>query len=273
MATRVRKPRDKATAETSVNVAYNRIYGKLRNIESHSLEELNAQIREALEQLNRRQFKGRDHSRKDVFSRYESHHLNPMPNKAFEVKKSVFAKVQKNYHIILGENMHQYSVPFRYSGKKVKVVYTSSDVEVYLDHKRIAMHKRNYRRHGYSTLKEHMPDNHRAVMQQKGWDACYFLTEAAKTGENTHRAISQILSSRVFPEQTYNACLGVLRLAQKYGHTRLEAACKLMLNGPKASYGTLNNILKNNMDKLPEKQHEEFKTPEHDNIRGPGQYY
>lgn len=274
MATRVRKPRDKATVETSVNVAYQRIYGKLRNIECYSLDELNSNIIQALGQLNERHFKGRDYSRKDVFEQYELGNLQPLPKKVFELKKSVFAKVQKNYHVILGEDMHQYSVPWRFNGKKVKLVYTTDDVEVYSEHKRIALHRRNYRRHGYSTLKEHMPENHKAIMEQKGWDAAYFLREAEKTGTQTRQAIAQVLESKAFPEQTYNTCLGILRLGKKFGNHRLEAACTLMLSGPKANYGILNNILKNNMDKrLNNTSGKDFKTPAHENIRGPKHYY
>jgi len=274
MATRVRKPRDKATAETSVNVTYKRIYGKLRNMESFSLSELNLHIKQALDQLNDRHFKGRDYSRKDIFEQYERANLLPLPSKVFEVKKSVFAKVQRNYHIILGENMHQYSVPWRFSGKKVKLIYTSDLVEVYYEHKRIALHGRNYRRHGYSTLKDHMPENHRAIMEQKGWDAGYFLCEAEKTGTHTRQAIAQVLESKAFPEQTYNACLGILRLGKKYGQHRLEAACTLVLQGPRVNFGIVNNILKNNMDKqLKNKANEDYKTPPHENIRGPENYY
>jgi transposase len=274
MATRVRKPRDKATAETSVNVIYKRIYGKLRNTESFSLDELNANIKQALAQLNNRNFKGRDYSRKDVFEKYELGSLHPLPTKVFEVKKTTRSKVQKNYHVILGENMHQYSVPWRFAGKNVKLVYTSDIVEVYYEHKRIALHTRDYRRHSYSTIKEHMPENHRAIHEQKGWNADYFLREAEKSGTHTRQAIAQVLTSRAFPEQTYNACLGILRLGSKYGKHRLEAACTLVLQGPRVNFGIINRILKNNMDKqLNNKINEDFRTPPHDNIRGPENYY
>ena len=79
-----------------------------------------------------------------------------------------------------------------------------------------------------------------------------------------------MLESQTFPEQTYNACLGILRLGKKYGHERLEAACTLMLRGPRVTYGILDNILKNNMDKkLNSEANKDFKTPDHDNVRGP----
>ena len=273
MATRVRKPRDKATVEISVNVTYKRIYGKIRNELCFGIRELNTLIRSELEVLNTRHFKGRDYSRKDVFEQYERSHLKPLPSTGFEIKKVVMAKVQKNYHIILGEDMHQYSVPYSYSGKKVKAVYTSETVEIYHEHKRIAVHWRNYRKHSYSTQPEHMPDNHRAVMEQKGWDADYFLREASKTGPAARKAIAQVLESKSFPEQTYNACLGILRLGNKYGKDRLETACTLMLQGPKAGFGILNNILKNNMDKRQNNTaDQEFKTPPNENVRGPENY-
>jgi transposase len=273
LATRVRRPRDKATVETSVNVAYKRIYAKLRDTQCYNIKELNGLIRIELEALNQRNFKGRDYSRKDAFLQYEQSHLKPLPTRIFEVKKRVPAKVQRNYHIILGEDMHQYSVPWRYAGKQVNAVYTTDVVEIYHEHNRIAIHQRNYRRHGYSTSKEHMPDNHQAVMEQKGWDANYFLREAAKAGFNVRKAIAQILESKSFPEQTYNSCLGVLRLGNKYGKERLEAACTLMLQGPRINYGILDNILKNNMDKqLNSTANKDFKTPDHDNVRGPDNF-
>lgn len=269
MAARPRKPRDKATVETSVNVAYRRIYGKLRNLLCYDIHELNGAIRSELEALNRRHFKGRDYSREDIFRQYEQALLKPLPASVFEVKKKVSAKVQRNYHVILGEDMHQYSVPYRYVGKQVNVVYTTDWVEVYCQHDRIAVHSRNYRSHAYSTQSAHMPDNHKAVMDQKGWDADYFLREAGKAGTNVHKAIAQLLGSKAFPEQTYNSCLGILRLGKKYGPDRLEAACALLDQGPRVNYGIIHNILKNNMDKqVGSALNKDFKTPAHDNVRG-----
>ena len=273
MATRVRKPRDKATVETSVKVSYHRIYAKLRNEQAYSLAELNQQIQQVLLSLNQRHFQGRDYSREQIFIQYEQPLLKPLPSTDFDVKKTVQAKVQRNYHIILGEDWHQYSVPFEHVGKQVKVVYTTDWVEVYHDHRRIVLHARDTRKHGYSTAKDHMPENHRAIYQQKGWDADYFIRQATKIGPHTKEAIATLLESKTFAEQTYNSCIGVLRLANKYGYDRLEKACSLMLNGPRITYSILNNILKNNMDKKSQQIDIDFKTPAHDNIRGPKDYF
>lgn len=273
MAARPGKPRDKATVESSVRTTYSRIYARLRNQAAYSLEELNEQLHMALEDLNNRLRKGRQYSRKDIFLHYEQPLLRALPTGVFQVKRSVMAKVQRNYHIILGEDYHQYSVPWRYCAKTVKVVYTADMVEIYCDHKRIALHRRNYRKHGYTTLPEHMPEHHRAVLEQKGWDADYFLRQAAHIGPCTHQVIRQVLESRAFPEQTYNACLGILRLENKYGRARLETASRLLADGPRVNYTLLANILKNNMDKRSAPSAgQDFKTPLHDNIRGPEQF-
>ena len=273
MATRVRKPKDKASVESAVRIVYQRIYAKLRDQHFYSLKELNNAIHQRLISLNQRMLKGRDYSRFDLFKKDEQPVLKPLPCELIEIKKSVFAKVQKNYHIILGQDMHQYSVPYRYTGKKVKVIYTSDWVEIYSGHNRIAAHGRNYRKHGYTTLKEHMPENHKAVYRQKGWDAGWFIKQGHAKGINTGLAIERVLESKAFPEQTYNACLGILRLDNKYGTARLEKACGMALDFPRINYGIINNILSNNMDKLKEQQANlDFKTPEHNNLRGPENY-
>ena len=273
MATRVRKPRDKASVESSVNTVYQRVYTRLRNRQFFSLKQVNAGLKEALQDLNSRNLQGRNYCRKEIFEKYERDKLITLPAETLEIKKNVLAKVQRNYHVILGEDMHQYSVPWQYAGKRVKITYTGQWAEIYLDHKRIALHQRDMRKHAYSTLKEHMPDNHRAVWEMKGWDAAYFIREARKNGPNTQKAIGKVLESKSFPEQTYNSCLGILRLADKYGAQRLESACKLVLGSPRINYGIINNILTNHMDQLSDQQAcLDFTTPEHENLRGENYY-
>ena len=78
----------------------------------------------------------------------------------FEVNKETLAKVQRNYHVILGENNHQYSVPYQYIGKQTQIIYSNQKVEIYCGTERIAIHKRDHREHAYSTMAAHMPEKH-----------------------------------------------------------------------------------------------------------------
>jgi hypothetical protein len=186
---------------------------------------------------------------------------------------SVEAKVQKNYHIILGEDWHQYSVPFSYIGKKVQAIYDTDTVEIFYQHQRIALHVRNYKKHGYSTIAAHMPQAHQQYQQQQGWSADHFLLQAEKIGPTTHAYMQQVLAGKRFTEQTYKACLGLMRLATSYGPERMEAACSRALQGRSYNYRTIFNILSANLDKLqPAHQACLFSLPAHENLRGAKAY-
>lgn len=270
MAARVRKPRDKASVENAVTNTYRRIYAPLRNTVFESLEALNQGVAAQLEKHNSHLFQRKDYSRKKMFETEEKHLLRSLPGTPFQIRHVTQSKVQKNYHVILGEDHHQYSVPYTLIGKTLKLIYTADHVEIYFEQKRVALHVRNYRKHGYTSLLEHMPLNHAHMVKARGWDADYFLAQAKLIGTATHDYIARILASKSFPEQTYNSCLGILRLGKQYGNVRLEAACTRALAAPVANYGILSNILKNGLDKITGP--EQMQIPLHDNLRGHNTY-
>lgn len=270
MATRVRKPRDKASVENAVGVAYKRIYAPLRNEVFHSLEELNAAIRIQLDKHNAHFFKRKNYSRKMIFEAEEKGLLKPLPDQPYEIRHTTTAKVQKNYHVILGEDFHQYSVPYTLIGKQLKLNYTTTTVEIYHEQKRVAIHTRNFKKYSHSTQAGHRPANHAEVVKSKAWDADYFLSQAKTVGPDTAVYLQRVLDAKIFPEQTYNSCLGILRLGKHYGPDRLEAACNRALACSHANYGIINNILKNGLDK--NKDLPEGYIPRHENIRGDTAY-
>lgn len=273
-ATRVAKPKDKASVERHVSIIYNKVYGPLRDVEFYSLEQINQAFIQQLDSLNKANMQGKDYSRYDLFMKDEKPNLTELPSSLFEIKKSTTAKIQRNYHVILGEDWHQYSVPYQYVGKQTEICYNSKQVEVYCGPQRIAIHKRDRRKHGYSTLPIHMPEKHIKYLEQKGWDEVYFKKQASRIGPHTLWAISSILESKTFMEQTYNACLGLLRLCKTYSTERLENACKKAHTTHRVNYGIVKNILENNMDKAPDKdQNNLFNLPQHDNVRGAKNYY
>lgn len=266
MATRVRKPRDKASVENAVGVAYKRIYAPLRDHVFYSLEELNTAIRLQLDQHNAKYFKRKNYSRKMIFEAEEKGLLKALPEHRYEIRRTTMAKVQKNYHVILGEDFHQYSVPYTLIGKHLKLIYTTRTVDIYHEQKRVAIHPRNYQKHSYSTQEGHRPANHAEVVRSKAWDADYFLKEALMVGPNARAYMQRVLDTKNFPEQTFNRCLGILRLGKHYGNDRLEAACQRALGSTSSTYSVINNILKNGLDKIQELP--EGYIPKHENIRG-----
>ncbi len=276
LATRVAKPKDKAAVENEVKIAYQRIYAPLRDLLFHHIDQLNAAIQKQLTLHNEKLFQLKDHSRLQLFKQDEQPLLQSLPNSPFVIKHQVSAKVQKNYHITLGENYHHYSVPYQYIGKQVSAVYDTDIVEIYYKHNRIALHRRAYKKHDYSTTGEHMPSGHLHYFEQKGLTANYFLEQANYVGPSAYQYMDRVLKARSFTEQTYNACKGILRLNKQYGNTRLEAACKRALTGNVFNYRTVQNILTNHLEQLEQLevcyQNELFKLPEHANLRGPDAY-
>jgi hypothetical protein len=213
-------------------------------------------------------------SRREKFISEERHLLRELPAEPFMLKSRTKAKVKPNYHVILGEDWHQYSVPHQYIDQEVIIVYDEQIVEVFIDIiKRIAVHRRDYRRNGYTTLPEHMPESHLKYKEQKGWNEDDFIYKAERIGEQTRISMSKLLGSKAFIEQTYDGCLGVLRLADKYGNDRLEAACRRANTGSRINYKILHNILKNNLDKIQIEENElTLFIPDHENIRGAEAY-
>jgi transposase len=134
------KPKDKALVENAVKIIYNRIFAVLRDRVFYSLSELNAAIRSCLEEHDRLLFQGRDESRRSRYESVEKHTLTPLPINGFELKKYLEVTVQKNCHIEVREDRHYYSVPHRYIGKKVRVVYTQSTVTIYFQGESVAFH-------------------------------------------------------------------------------------------------------------------------------------
>jgi len=273
LATRVAKPKDKAAVENEVKIAYQRIYAPLRDRVFYSLEELNHAIASQLLLHNQKLFQLKDHSRLQLFELEEKSLLQPLPAEPFVLKHRVLAKVQKNYHITLGENYHHYSVPYQYIGKQVTAVYDTDLVEIYYQFQRIALHRRSYKEHDLTTVAEHMPAGHQRYFEQKGWTPEYFLSQASQIGPAAHLYMDGVLKTRAFTEQTYNACRGILRLQQQYGSGRLEAACVRALSGQVFNYRTIQNILTYNQDQLSgNPQTDLFQVPEHPNLRGPDAY-
>jgi transposase len=271
LAARPFKPRDKAHVESEVNIAYKRIYAPLRNEMFYSIEELNAAIARQLDEHNHQRFQKKKYSRYQRFADMEKQTLQPLPANGYVIKNRCERKMYFNYHFEL--DGHQYSLPYQFIGKQVTAVYDTSFIEFYHNKERIAVHKRSYEK-GYTTLQEHMPPNHIARKEQLGWSQEYFLEQSTLVGPCTQQYIRDLMESRPYKEQAYQACRGILRLAHKstIGTQRVEAACKRALASNKRSYSIIENIINNNLDKLSANPSAASKGIIHDNLRGPEAY-
>lgn len=271
-AARPRRPKDKPTVENHVNCIYSSVYGKLRDAEFYSLAELNEAIKPLLVDFNKAKFQKLPGSREEVFTVHEQPLLKPLPPEHFVIKRTASAKVQFNYHVSLGENQHYYSVPYQHIGKQVKIIYDQVTVEVFAGLERIAVHRRDFKKNGYTTLVSHMPSTHQYHHKSQGWDDTFFTAFATRIGPNAEAVFAHVLGSRHFKEQSYKACLGLKNLASAYSNERFENACGRALKGIYINYGTIKNILENNLDGQSCTHTEAEPAAAHANIRPAGSY-
>lgn len=108
--------------EGAVKLIYRSIYTRLEGRGFSTLATLNAAIHSALEIHNNTPFCGRNYSRREQFEEIECDVLRSLNPLRYEVKKQVLVTVMKNSYVSLGEDIHYYSVPYNYIGKKVKIL-------------------------------------------------------------------------------------------------------------------------------------------------------
>ena len=104
-----------------MHISYLRIYARLRNELLSCLAALNHRVRELLDAHNDKPCGRGGKSRRHVFLSCEQPVLMPLPYKPYLPKNTTSAKVQKNYHVELGEDKHFYSVPYQYIGQQTKL--------------------------------------------------------------------------------------------------------------------------------------------------------
>jgi len=244
---RVRKPKDKPSVEGTVGVISTWIIAALRNQKYFTLSDLNSDIFLKLKDFNEKPFQKKDGSRLSVFLTEEKEMLFPLPSTAYELAIWKTATVQFNYHIAVDKMW--YSVPYEYIKQIVDIRLTRSIVEVFYNNHRICSHPRLHGKEGqYHTTPEHMPEKHKSYTQ---WNAERFISWATSIGENTKAVISSIIQYHKVEQQGYRACMGVLKLGDKYGIKRLETACaKALSYTPTPSYRNVDSILKSGQDKL-----------------------
>jgi transposase len=266
---RSRKPRDKAKVENGVLVVERWILARLRNQRFFSLAEANRAISALLTDLNQRPFKKLPGCRYSVFVELDRPALNALPVDRYQFAEWKIARVGIDYHIEIAG--HYYSVPYRFARQQVDVRFTALTVEIFHRGSRIAAHARSLLKGRHTTIDAHMTPAHQQVA---GWSAQRLLDWAQKIGPNTHATVESMLGQRKHPQQSYRACLGVLRMGRDYSDPRLEAACSRALSLNAANYRSVSSILKHGLDKQSQTETAQTSLPlTHSTVRGPGYYH
>jgi transposase len=269
---RVYKPKDKALVEGAVKIIYTSIFTKIDEKVYTSLETLNDDIYIHLQTHNNTLLTGCDYSRLQQFEALEKNVLKPLNKYPFDPMSSKTATVGKTGFVTLDHRY--YSVPYKFIGKKIKIMYNRTKVEAFSEHELIAVHVRHFDKEKYIQNEDHLASWHRYPTE---WNPERFIADAALIGEAVEVYIKKVLTRNEYPEKNYRACQGIINYKKRVGQTRLINACKRAASFEVYNFGIIERILKSNADSIPLEDDQpssggDNDMPLHDNIRGEDYY-
>lgn len=263
---RVKKPKDKDRAEANVNIFEQKFKPKLAGQIFYDFESLNAELLVLLEKFNKKSYQKRPGNRTDVFKNIDLPVMRPLPTIAFEARIVKDVTVSRNgYHVYF--ESHMYSAPYQLAGQKVRLVASSSTIELLYDNKRVALHPRHYGEvQYYSTDPNHMPENHQAQLKMDTMNGFKYRAWARSIGPYTLKVIEYHLDRHKIEEQVYPTCMGIMNLATKHSPFVTEIVMKQVVENRAYTYHAIKKFLEARVQEV-----EKSRTA-HENIRGADYY-
>jgi transposase len=180
-----------------------------------------------------------------LFESVEKALLARLPDVPPELAIWAKLKVHRDAHVQF--ERAYYSVPFRLLGQTLWLKATPDVVRLYQAHQLVATHVRQHRPGARSTVADHMPPNALAYAMR---DPQWCLTQANAVGPQCQALIERLFADRVL--EHLRAAQGVIRLGEKYGKARLEAACQRALSFDNPRYRSVKTILEKGLDQQPD---------------------
>jgi transposase len=266
---RVAKPKDKALVENQVKVIYTRVFARLRKQQFFDLISLNEAVLEKGRRHNQTRMQKKPYCREERFLSVEKKQLGPLPTEGYELKYYRELKVAMNNHIYLTIDKHYYSVPFRWTGERVKVIYTRSMVRIYIRGEMIAIHPRDYTPGGYSTIIEHLCSHHQHYLQRS---PAYYMQRAEKISGPLLQLIQYLFDGGRPPEQNYRTCDGLLSIYRKTTPEIFNHACQMAIDYKCYSYKYILKMVEKIQKHGLQEIEKSVPLPIHENIRGRDYY-
>jgi len=269
---RAYRPKDKALVEGAVKIIYSTIFSRIDEKVYTSLSMLNADILLYLEDHNNALLTGCDYSRRQQFDALEKNVLKPLNKYRYDPMATKMARVGKTGFVPVDHRY--YSIPYKFIGKEVKVMYNRTKVEAFNDHELIAVHTRHFGKEKYIQNNDHLASWHKYPTE---WNPEKFIADGALIGPAVMEYIKKVLARNEYPEKNYRACQGIINYKKRVGETRLINACKRAGSFNVYNFGIIERILKSKADFIPLDEGPfppagENSMPLHENIRG-GDYY
>lgn len=176
--------------------------------------------------------------------------------------------VRPNSYFVL--NRHHYSVPARYVGKRLELIYDDDTVSVYYNMRLVTSHRRDDAPYEYSTKASHKLPGHQPNYYLEIEE---LLQKAADIDHEVYEYLHDVAEERKYPPQAYRTLRGMLALQEKYGKERFIRACHICHECHEYSYTQIQWMLRNGEDYDLEPESGEENRPSrhsrtHVNIRG-----
>jgi transposase len=170
--------------------------------------------------------------------------LRPLPAIAPDLGTWTGVSVHRDCHVQF--DRCYYSVPFTLIGQALWLRATDAAVAIYQDYRQVAMHPRGRKPGQRFTVRDHLPPEAQAFFAH---DRDWCVEQATKVGPACAQFIALLLADRIV--ERLRAAQGVLRLVERYGALRLEAACVRALAHDSIFYRTVKTILAGGFDQQP----------------------
>jgi len=168
--------------------------------------------------------------------------LKPLPNTPYDMAVWKQVKLHRDCHVVFDQAY--YSAPFRLVGQQLWVQGGSREVHLYTaDYQLVATHTRAQRAGGRMTHLDHMPP-HKVPGLILTRETC--RQQASEVGPFTGEVVDTLLDHR--PEDRLRTAGRLLRLEDRFGRRRLEAACARALRFDDPAYMTIKRILEQGLD-------------------------
>jgi len=269
LPTRIYKPKDKALVENHVKLIYQRVLAPLRHQIFYSLTQLNEALFQMNLKLNQTRMQQKDYSREEKFISAERSLLKPLPTAPFTMQYQQLATVQKNNHVVLSQDKHYYSVPYIHINQRAKILFTASQVCIWVKGEQVAVHRRNRSPNSYSTIKDHLCSAHQHYLDRS---PDYYIRKAKIKSAVLGQLVTLLFTRNSHPEQLFKTCDGLLRLQRGYPLQTFDQACALAIACEQYNYTFVRNVLENNMTSDSQPPAKQETLPAHENVRG-GEYY
>lgn len=151
--------------------------------------------------------------------------------------------VRPNSYLVL--NKHHYSVPARYVGKRLELIYDDDTISVYYNMRLVTSHRRDDAPYEYSTKASHKPPGHHPDYDLEMEE---LLQEAAGISPEVYEYLHDVAEERKYPPQAYRTLKGMLALQDKYGKDRFIHACHICRECHEYGYTQIQWMLRNGED-------------------------